>query len=49
MRLQELTIISENFMSQGDLLAFPEVEGLGGWQVGMQCVLASWRKGGVHH
>ena len=26
----------------------PEVEGLGGRQVGVQAVLASWRKGGVH-
>ena len=26
----------------------PEVKGLGGWQVGMQTVLASWREGGVH-
>ena len=26
----------------------PEVEGLSGWQVGVQAVLASWREGGVH-
>ena len=26
----------------------PEVEGLGGGQVGVQAVLASWREGGVH-
>ena len=29
-------------------LTLPEVEGLGGRQVGVEAVLASWREGGVH-